>query len=70
MDSAMATWLTLEELAQYLKKPKSSLYKLLRKQQLPGHKVGRTYRFDQDEIDAWIKASSLPEGQAKPRNRQ
>lgn len=66
----MAIWLTLEELAQYLKKPKSSLYKLLQQHRLPGHKVGRTWRFDQDEIDAWIKASGLPESQTKPRDGQ
>lgn len=66
----MATWITLEELAQYLKKPKSSLYKLLRQRQLPGHKVGRTWRFDQDEIDAWIKAGGSPKSQAKLRDEQ
>ncbi len=52
----MATWLSLEELADYLKMPPYTLYKLLRRGELPGHKVGRSWRFDQDEVDAWIKS--------------
>jgi len=52
----MATWLSLEELSEYLKMPTSTLYKLLRRGELPGHKVGRSWRFDQEEVDAWIKS--------------
>jgi excisionase family DNA binding protein len=59
-------WLSLDELAEYLKKPKSTLYKLVQRGQLPGHKVGRSWRFDRDEIDAWIKA----EGRTVDRSRQ
>jgi excisionase family DNA binding protein len=36
----MAIWLDLDELTQYLKKSKSTLYKLLQRGQLSGHKVG------------------------------
>lgn len=52
----MATWLDLDELAKHLKTPKSTLYKLIRAGVIPGHKVGRSYRFDRDEVDASIKA--------------
>lgn len=61
----MTVWLSLEELATYLKKPKSTLYKLLQRGLLPGHKVGRSWRFDRDEVDAWIKSSGMPRGSAK-----
>ncbi|WP_428938327.1 helix-turn-helix domain-containing protein [Fontivita pretiosa] len=51
----MIVWLSLDDLARYLKKPKSTLYKLAQAAKLPGHKLGRSWRFDRDEIDAWVK---------------
>lgn len=56
----MADWLNLDDLAAYLKKPKSTLYKLAQRGQLPGHKVGRSWRFDRLEVDAWIKTGGTP----------
>ena len=52
----MATWLDLDDLEDYLKIPKSTLYRLARQGRLPGHKIGRTWRFNQSEVDDWIKA--------------
>jgi len=55
----MTEWLDLDELAAYLKKAKSTLYKLAQAKKLPGHKVGRSWRFDREEIDAWIRRSGV-----------
>ena len=52
----MTIWLTLNELADYLKKGQSTLYRLARAGQIPAQKFGRNWRFDRDEIDAWIKS--------------
>jgi len=60
----MALWLNLEELEQYLKVPRSTLYKLVQRRWIPGHKVGRSWRFDRDEVDDWIKS---PRKQHKPQ---
>ena len=58
----MAIWLDLDGLEKYLAIPKSTLYRLAQRGSLPGHKVGRAWRFDQDEVDDWIKAGgSKPE---------
>jgi len=51
----MAIWLDFKELTSYLKMPRSTLYRLVQNKQLPGHKVGRSWRFDREEIDRWIK---------------
>lgn len=53
----MATWLTLEEAAKHLKIGKSSLYQLAREGGIPAHKYGRVWRFDQEELDGWMKSS-------------
>jgi excisionase family DNA binding protein len=51
--------LTIDELAEYLKISKSSLYKLAQGGKVPGQKVGRHWRFHRDAIDQWLKESSL-----------
>lgn len=52
----MAIWLDLDQLAAYLRVPKSTLYKLLQRGELPGHKIGKLWRFDRDEVDEYIKS--------------
>lgn len=60
----MAIWLDLDQLEEYLRVPKSTLYRLAQQGRIPGHKVGRAWRFDREEVDAWIKSGgSKPEDQ-------
>lgn len=47
--------LTIEELAGYLKIPKSTLYKLVREGAVPCQKVGKHWRFHKEAIDEWLK---------------
>lgn len=47
--------LTIEDLANYLKIPKSTLYKLVREGTVPCQKVGRHWRFHKEGIDEWLK---------------
>jgi excisionase family DNA binding protein len=46
--------LTIEELAAYLKIPKSTLYKLVRDGKIPSQKVGRHWRFRKAAVDQWL----------------
>jgi excisionase family DNA binding protein len=48
--------LTIDELAEYLKLSKSTLYHFARRGVVPGHKIGRHWRFHRQAIDAWMKA--------------
>lgn len=47
--------LTLEELAAYLKIPKSTLYKLVQEGRIPGQKLGKQWRFAKKAIDQWLE---------------
>ncbi len=47
-------FLTVKGLCQYLKIPKSTLYMMLGKGQIPAAKVGRQWRFNKDSIDKWM----------------
>ena len=47
--------LTLKEVADYLKLAEKTAYKLAAAAQLPGFKVGGSWRFKQTDIDQWIE---------------
>ena len=51
----MKDLLTLSEVSTFLKVPKSTIYKLARERRLPGHKVGKHWRFVREEIEAWVQ---------------
>lgn len=54
------TILSLREVATYLRVHASTVYRLLKRKQLPAFKVGRDWRFDLESIDAWRKAQEIP----------
>ena len=45
--------LTVNELAAYLRIHRSTIYRLLKKGQLPGFKIGSDWRFNVEVIDEW-----------------
>jgi len=61
--SELSTVLTIDDLAEYLKISKSTLYKLAQEGALPGQKVGRHWRFHRDAIDCWLRTEPSPRRQ-------
>lgn len=53
---------TVEELAIYLKIPKSTIYKLAQEGKLPGQKVGKHWRFRKEAIDRWLEENNRKDG--------
>lgn len=53
--------LTIRDVAAYLKLPVSTVYRLAERRELPGHKVGRQWRFHKSILDDWFRqhAASL-----------
>jgi excisionase family DNA binding protein len=47
--------MTMDELAEYLKISKSTLYKLAVDNKIPGTKIGKRWRFHKDAIDRWVQ---------------
>ena len=47
-------FLTAEEVAEYLRLPLSTVYKLVQDKRLPGFKVGKHWRFRRDAFREWI----------------
>ena len=45
--------ITVDELTEYLRIHRSTLYRLLKRQQLPAFKIGSDWRFNIEAIDEW-----------------
>ena len=59
-------WMTVQDVAEYLKLGKTKIYQYVQHGRIPGYKVGGQWRFHRSEIDDWIRSgksdSSQPEG--------
>ena len=49
--------MTVGEVAEYLRIPRASVYKLARRGKIPGKKVGRHWRFRREALDKWLENS-------------
>ena len=65
MDSINNKWLTIDELAAYIKMGRTKLYTMAQKGEIPGSKIGSQWRFDREEVDTWIKS-----GRAEKRRKR
>jgi len=61
MNTIDAPVLTVDEAAEYLRIPKSSLYKLAQGGKIPSQKVGRHWRFHKEALDHWLMGSMKPD---------
>jgi excisionase family DNA binding protein len=49
-------WLTVQDVADYLKLGKTKIYQYVQQGRIPGYKVGGQWRFQRTEIDEWIRS--------------
>jgi excisionase family DNA binding protein len=54
-------WITVAEVAEHLGVAAITIYRWLEKGQIPAHRVGRQWRFNQGEIDEWVKRGDASE---------
>jgi len=57
--------LMLDEVAVYLKAGKNTVYRLVQQGEMPGFKLGGTWRFRRSELDRWIAAQIAENSQGK-----
>lgn len=53
--SAPLEVLTIREVAAYLRLPLSTVYRLAERRVLPGHKIGRQWRFHRSVLEDWFR---------------
>jgi excisionase family DNA binding protein len=52
----MARLIDIDELAEYLKLKKQTIYNWLNQGKISGMKVGGVWRFDRSDIDTWLRS--------------
>ncbi len=55
-------WLSVDEIADYLGVSKDTVYSWLNSKGLPGHKVGRFWKFKKEEVDEWVRTGAARAG--------
>ena len=58
-------WLSVDEIGDYLGIKRDTVYKWISEKGMPGHKIGRLWKYKKDEVDTWVlegKAGELTEG--------
>ena len=56
MDTNDPPIMTLIEVADYLRIPKASIYKLAQQGRIPCQKVGKHWRFRREAVDTWLES--------------
>jgi excisionase family DNA binding protein len=65
----MARLIDIDELADYLKLKKQTIYNWLNQRKISGIKVGGVWRFDQKDIDNWLRSKKQEtRGSGAPTN--
>ena len=49
-------WHSVDEIAEYLGVSKDTIYSWVASKGMPGHKVGRFWKFKKEEIDEWVRS--------------
>ncbi|BBO77717.1 transcriptional regulator [Desulfosarcina widdelii] len=54
-------WLSVDEIAVYLGIKRDTVYRWISERNLPGHKIGRLWKFRKEEIDEWVRTGGANE---------
>lgn len=49
-------WLSADEIAEYLGISKDTVYAWISNRKLPGHRIGRFWKFKRSEVDVWVRS--------------
>lgn len=54
-------WLSVDEIAAYLGIVRESVYRWIAHRNMPGHRIGRRWKFRLEEVDAWVRSGGSDE---------
>jgi len=52
-------FMTSEELADYLRVARTTIHRLLKRNEIPAFRIGRRWRFDVEEVKKWYASHTL-----------
>ena len=56
------TVMTLQEVADYLRVTRSTIHRLLKRNEIPAFRIGRHWRFNVEEIENWCASRASGKG--------
>ncbi|MBW2650798.1 MAG: helix-turn-helix domain-containing protein [Deltaproteobacteria bacterium] len=51
-------WLSVDDIAAYLGIKRDTVYRWISERNMPGHKIGRLWKFRKEEVDEWMRSGS------------
>jgi len=51
-------WVSVESIAAHLGVSKDTVYTWISEKSLPAHRVGRLWKFQASEVDAWVRSGA------------
>ena len=63
-------WLSVDEIAAYLGVKRDTVYRWISERNLPGHKIGRLWKFRKEEIDEWVKSGGADDAKEDQDQRK
>ena len=52
-------WLSVDDIAAYLGIKRDTVYRWISERNMPGHKIGRLWKFRKEAIDEWVKSGGV-----------
>ena len=56
MEDRDARWISVAEIARHLGVARDTVYRWIDSRGMPAHRVGRFWKFQLSEVDAWVKS--------------
>lgn len=69
-DRKLDRLLTIDELCQLLRLPKSAIYNLTHQKRIPFIKVSRKLRFRESAINKWLESLEVDDGDTQDREQE
>ncbi len=58
-------WLSADDVAAHLGVTKETVYAWIAERAMPAHKIGRLWKFQATEVDAWVRSGGSAQAPAK-----
>ena len=49
-------WLSVDDIAAYLGIKRDTVYRWISERNMPGHKIGRLWKFQKKDVDEWMRS--------------
>jgi len=62
-------WFSADNIPAYLGIKRDTVYRWISERNMPGHKIGRLWKFRKEEIDEWVKSGGAGDQRQDDRGR-